>query len=187
MSRHGDVTRKWGDGEYVFRLGFREWQKIDERFGIGPYELLRRISQHTWRAAYLSETLRWALQAGGSVVNQQGSIDDIRISALVQEYVVERPLMPTALFVADVLTAILSGPEEDPIPKASAAEGALRSSQMESSPSPSSTDGVQVSAIQSKRSKTSRSGSSKQSRPDGSQQTAAKSTSKHRPPPSIET
>lgn len=166
MSRHGDVTLAWGDGngpgpngEYTFRLHVREWDRIDELFDVGPYELFRRLNLGTWKRKYLSEVMRIALQGGGSVVTN-GAVDDLRINALVDEYVNNRPFVTTAIFLVGMLSAILFEPEADPIPKSAAAEEMPQSFQTESSPSPPSTDGVLPSDTPPQKLARSRSGNS---------------------------
>lgn len=187
MSRHGDVTITWGDGngpgpngEYTFRLGIREWDRIDDLFDIGPYELLRRVSNGTWKRKYLSEVTRIALQGGKTVVSN-GAVDDLKINALVTEFVDNRPLIKTAAFLAGLLTRILVEPEADAIPKPAAAEEMPQSFQEESSPSPPSMDGVQLSAVLPRKSVRSRSGSSAPRKRASSSPKASKKSSRHQP------
>lgn len=179
MSRHGEVTRPFGDGEYVFRLGIGEWEKIDERFGIGPYELLKRLSNGTWRAAYLPAVTRLCLIAGASVRSPDGKVDDQRINRLVREYVEERPLLPTAIFLAGLVNDILTEPQDDQPPKQQPAEAANGLSQTEGSPSPDSTDGGPSSDTRPKKSGRSRSGNTSRASPDTVSRT---SRSSRRPP-----
>lgn len=174
MSRHGDVTIAWGDGngpgengEYVFRLGLAEWRKIDERFGVGPFEMLRRVSQGTWKADYPREVIRLGLQAGGSCVNGT-AVDDQRINRLVREYVDGRPLLQSVAVAAKILEAALWEPQDDAIPKLQAEESAALNSRTGDSPSPQSMDGGQFSGTRQRKSARSRSGNFAPVSPDTS-------------------
>lgn len=166
MSRHGDIALVWGDqggpgenGEYTFRLGIAEWRKLDERFGVGPYELYHRLRSGTWKIDYPREVIRLALQAGGSCMNEK-NVDDRRINRLVRDYVDDRPPMVGAETAVIILGAILVGPADDQPPKSAAAEEAIQSFPTEDSPSPPSTDGDLSSATRRRKSTRSRSGNS---------------------------
>lgn len=179
MSRHGDISFPWADNEgpgeggaYTFRLGIAEWRKIDERFGIGPMEMLKRLTSGTWRADYPREVIRLGLQAGGSVAKGT-AVDDARINRLLRDYCDGRPMLGSVTVAMRICEAALFGPADDTIPKSLAAQETARSSPTGDFPSPPSTDGPesQGSATQSATSTISRSGSLPQSRPDTSSPT----------------
>lgn len=188
MSRHGDVMIAWGDGEgpgengeYCFRLGLAEWRKIDERFSVGPFEMLRRVSQGTWKVDYLREVIRLGLQAGGSCLKGT-AVDDQRVNRLIREYVDGRPMLQSVAVTAKILEAALWEPQDDQIPKSAAEESVAQSFQTEGSPSPALSDGPQVSALRPKKSTRSRSGSSARAKPDTSSPTAEKKSSRRQAP-----
>jgi hypothetical protein len=188
MSRHGDVMIAWGDGEgpgengeYCFRLGLAEWRKIDERFSVGPFEMLRRVSQGTWKVDYLREVIRLGLQAGGSCLKGT-AVDDQRINRLIREYVDGRPMLQSVTVTAKILEAALWEPQDDQIPKSAAVEGVVPSFQMEDSPLPPLSDGDQPSATRRKKSARSRSGNSARAKPDTSLPTAEKKSSSPQAP-----
>lgn len=141
MSRHGDITLEWADGEYTFRLGIGEIRKLQERTDCGPYELFDRISTRKFKVDELRETVRLGLVGGGQCKAANGVPDDRRINRLIKDYVDERPIIPTMLLCAKILNAALAGSMDEPVPKSTAKESRPQSSKEESSPSPPSTDG----------------------------------------------
>lgn len=184
MSRSGEVLIAWGDGEgpgekgeYSFRIGIVEWRKIDERFGVGPVEMLNRVSRGTWKIDYPREVIRLGLQAGGSCLNGT-SVDDQRVNRLIREYVDGRPLLQSVAIAARILEAALWEPQDDTIPKLAAAESRPQVSPTEDSPSPPSTDGVHPSDTRRKKSASSRFGSSEPSKPASSSRTEGKRKSR---------
>lgn len=187
MSRCGEVLLAFGDGEgpgengeYLFRLGLAEWRKLDERFGVGPYELLRRMTHGQWKIDYPREVIRLGLQAGGSCLN--GTVtDDQRINRLVREYVDSRPMLNSVALAARVLEAAMWEPPDDEIPKSQAAESVPRAFQKEDSPSPPSMDGDQSSGIRPENLTHSPSGNSEPSSPASRSRTGAKQRSRRRP------
>lgn len=180
MSRHGETTFAWADGEYTFRLGLGELRRLQEKTGAGPYELLRRLATGVWRVDDMRETIRLGLQGGHSVLTEHNAIDDLRINRLIEHYVDNRPLLSGIAAAVRVLEAALLEPEDDPVPKSPAAEGTPPSSPRESSPSPSSTDGDRSSDTPPRRSTRSRSGSSAAARPATRPRKAAKPKSSRR-------
>jgi hypothetical protein len=160
MSRHGDITMPWGDGEYTFRLAKLQWQKLDERCKVGPEELLRRLLNGEWRFAELVEIHRLGLEGGRSVLTTAGAIDTARINRLVRDYVEEElyflgrksrdnPNVVNSEFGSKmsaiaIVDAACIGPADD-APKSKADASTLPSFPTEGSRSPQSTDGDQSS------------------------------------------
>ncbi len=56
----------WGDGPHRFALPIKQLRELQERTGVGPYALYRRLLSHDWRADDLLETLRLGLIGGGA-------------------------------------------------------------------------------------------------------------------------
>lgn len=188
MSRRGEIMIAWGDGEgpgdngeYQFRIGIGEWRKLDERFGLGPFELLRRLSTGQWKIDYPREIIRLGLQAGGSCLNGT-SVDDQRINRLVRDYSDGRPTLESVAVAARILEAALYEPADDAIPKSEAAESRPQVSQTADSPSPPSSVGAQPSDTPQKKSTRFRSGSSGRSRPDTKLPTASRRKSPRQAP-----
>jgi hypothetical protein len=65
MSRHGEVTLEWGDGEYPFRLGYRELMELQRVCDGGPDWIAGQIHSVHCRVEYVRETLRLGLIGGG--------------------------------------------------------------------------------------------------------------------------
>ena len=174
MSRHGDTTFEWGDGEYTFRIGIREWEKLDEKCGVGPEEMLNRLRGDKWRVRDLVEVHRLGLEGGRSVLTNAGTPDHVRINRLVRDYVeaemyfLGRPDKRGELIAGSssklsamrIVAAALFGPEDDQPPKSKAEASEPRSFQEDGSLSPRSTDGDQSSAIRQEKSASFPSGNS---------------------------
>lgn len=133
MSRSGDISFVWGDGEYAFRLALGELRRLQERTNAGPLELQRRLLQGTWRVDDIRETIRLGLEGGGMKAES--------VTQRINDYVDGRPLLDNVLVAARILNAALSGPEDELLGKQEAAEGESTSFQTDSSPSPQFTGG----------------------------------------------
>jgi hypothetical protein len=129
MSAAGNITFEWADGEYTFRLGLREIRLLQEKTGLGPLALFRRIQRDEWRIDDLRETLRLGLIGAG--------MDDMKALALVKNHFDDRPKVDAKEPAMKIIGAFLVGVPDDPLGKQKAAEGS--SGAMESSPSPPST------------------------------------------------
>lgn len=135
MSRHGDVTFEWGEGETTFRLGLGELRKLQERVDAGPYELLRRLTSGTWRVDDIIVPIRLGLMGGGA------KDDDVR--RLVRDYVEEKPLLDSVMIAAKILEAAIAGAPDEDFPKADGeGETAKSPSPTGSSASPQSSAGA---------------------------------------------
>jgi hypothetical protein len=134
MSRHGEITEKWADGEHVFRLAIGQLRELQEKTNAGPLQLFRRFTLTSdWRIDDVRETIRLALIGGG-----MKPTDALK---LVERYVDERPLLESIPIAIRVMEAILLGVDDDPIDgkKATAAAGTNAQMTGEKSSSPAST------------------------------------------------
>lgn len=102
MSADASLTMDWGDGEHRFRLAIGQLRELQDKCGAGPAEILRRITDGTWRIDDLRETLRLGLIGGG--------MQPVKALVLVQRYVDVRPLMESVPPAQSVLLAALVGP-----------------------------------------------------------------------------
>jgi hypothetical protein len=162
MSRHGDVTLAWADGEYTFRLAIAQLRELQEKCDAGPLELYRRMFSGKWRLDDVRETIRLGLIGGGQV-------PPAAALKLVIRYVDDRPLMESVDVARVVLGVILLPIEDDPLKKADPA-GEAKSQQ--NSPSPVSTEPEQQSDSPPTKSTDARSGNLQQPSRDGMQSTA---------------
>jgi len=143
VSRSGEITLEWADGEYTFRIGIGECKKLQERVDRGPYDVFERLSSRKFFIEEITETIRLGLVGGSSCRTAIGTPDDARIRKLIRDYVEERPWVEGQLLAARILDAALSGAPDELVPKPKAKESQPQSSPEESSPSPLSTDGGQ--------------------------------------------
>lgn len=139
MSRHGDVSLIWGDGERVFRLAIGQMRELQEKTGCGPLELLNRVQTGRWRIDELRQTLRLGLIGGGTSPTEA--------ELLLRRYFDERPIAENAQAPAIIIGAALFGTEDEELPKAEGeAETEASLSPTDASPSPDITNGEPSSA-----------------------------------------
>lgn len=106
MSRDGSITLTWADGDYVFKLGWSELAKLQEAADAGPYVILNRLVDGSWRVADISATIRLGLIGGG-----MSPTDALK---KVREYVEDRPPIESLMIAQAVLSAAIVGaPDED--------------------------------------------------------------------------
>lgn len=106
-NRNGAVTADFGDGTYTFRFSLGELEELQEKTDAGPFVLLRRLFDSSWRVADVRETIRLGLVGGG--------LEPLKALSLVRRYVDDRPAwIDNAAFAQGILVAALAGaPEED--------------------------------------------------------------------------
>lgn len=119
--RKAEVTFPWGDGNHTFRLPVDAILELQEKTDAGPYELLERFRNKTWRVQDLRETVRLGLIGGGMI--------PMKALSLVTRYVDKRPLAENVPACLMILTAAVLGvPGDAPgKPKGAAAPRARRS------------------------------------------------------------
>lgn len=107
-NRNGAVTFDFADGTYSFRFAIGELEELQEKTGAGPFVLLRRLFDGSWRVADVRETIRLGLIGGG--------LEPVKALGLVRRYVDDRPdWIANAAFAQGVLGSALAGaPEEEP-------------------------------------------------------------------------
>lgn len=114
MSRTGHITRAFGDGHYEFFLGIIQLDELDEKTGVGPGTLLRRIAAGDARSQDIRQTIRLALVGGESVKSGEAV-------KLVERYVDPPNAMFESMPLAiDILAAALYVPESRSKKKAAA-------------------------------------------------------------------
>lgn len=151
MSRSGEVTLAWGDADRTFRLGIREWEKVQEKCDAGPAEILSRLSPAfmalqqgltfeqiitmgylgKWRIHDLREPLYRGLIGGGMEPTAAGK--------LVRELVDERPLLEPMAIAYKVVLASITGAEDEPLGEPTGEEAAAPASPEASSLSATTT------------------------------------------------
>lgn len=113
--RKAEVTFAWGDGTHTFRLPVDSVLELQEKTDAGPYVLLDRFRNQTWRVQDLRETIRIALIGGGMV--------PMKALALVTRYVDKRPLAENVPACLMIMTACVLGVPGDAPGKSKGAKG----------------------------------------------------------------
>jgi len=115
-NRNGQIELDFGDGTYLFRLGWGELQKLQEACDAGPFAIFARLGDMTFKAQDIREILRLGLIGGG--------LEPTAALKLVRSYVEERPLMENVPIAQTVLgMALIGAPEEEERAKKLAAAG----------------------------------------------------------------
>lgn len=107
MSRDGSIELEWADGTHRFRLGWGELAELQEKCDAGPYVVVQRLLDGTWRVQDLREVVRLGLIGGGMT-----PADSLK---LVRLYVEARPPMESvAVAQAALMAAVIGAPDERP-------------------------------------------------------------------------
>lgn len=130
MSRHGDITFVWGDGEHTFRLAIGQLRELQEKTKAGPLELLARLDNGLWRVDDAREVLRLGLIGGG--------MTPVAAYEVVAKYADARPFAESIVPAKLILAAALYGTDEEDIP---GKEGAAEATTTDGSVSPLSMAG----------------------------------------------
>lgn len=104
MSRSGQITLEWGDGEHVFALKIKHLIELQEKCDAGPPYILARLTQSQWHVEDVRETIRLGLIGGG--------LEAHKALRLVADYVDDAPIAYHALTAQAVLSAALFGAPE---------------------------------------------------------------------------
>lgn len=107
-NRNARVELEFADGAYGFRLAIGELEELQEKTGVGPYALLRRLLANDWLIADVRESIRLGLIGGGT--------KPIAAKKLVERYIDQRSdwLTNATLAQAIVSAALVGAPEEMP-------------------------------------------------------------------------
>lgn len=113
MSRDAQITLPWADDDYVFRLGWGELELLQEACGAGPYVILNRLYDDSWKMGDISNTIRLGLIGGG-----MKPVDALK---KVRGYVETRPPVENLIFAKGILQAGLVGAEDEKVGEPGAA------------------------------------------------------------------
>lgn len=106
MSRDASVTLTWADEDHHFRLAFAQLILLQEATDCGPFALLQRLSDGTWKVQDISHVIRIGLIGGG--LKPDAAIK------LVRGYVEDRPPLENLLVAQAILSAgVMGAPEEE--------------------------------------------------------------------------
>lgn len=122
------IDLAFADGEYTFRLGLAQIKLLQDKCGCGIGALYARVlrgrylvdnvnvgitGEADFRIEDLHETIRQGLIGGGAglVDGEVVAVTSIKASALVEGYVIGRPLKESWNLAAAVLMALVEGYE----------------------------------------------------------------------------
>jgi len=104
--RDASITLPWADGDHIFRLAWGELELLQETCDAGPYVILDRLTNGTWRMQDISATIRLALIGGG--------LEPAKALTLVRQYVETRPPVENLQLAQAVLSAgCVGAPDEE--------------------------------------------------------------------------
>lgn len=134
MSRDAKITLDWADDTYQFRLAWGQLVELQEKCDAGPYVILQRLYDGSWKMLDVSEPIRLGLIGGG--------MEPIRALKIVRQYVQEKPPVANVLVAQAILSAALMGAPDETLGKQAAPdqENDSTTSQMGSSGSEPSTE-----------------------------------------------
>lgn len=104
MSRSGQISFAWADGEHTFALKIGQLIELQEKCDAGPPVVLARLESGAWRVSDVRETIRLGLIGGGA-----SPTDALKLTI---RYVDERPLGESSLVAQLILAAALFGAPE---------------------------------------------------------------------------
>ncbi|WGG61864.1 gene transfer agent family protein [Brucella intermedia] len=113
MSRNATVELDFGPGLQRFRLAWGQLSSLQEACDAGPYVILERIMNGTWKMNDIRETIRYGLIGGGMTPSEA--------LKLVREYVEDRPPVESLMVAQAVLSAGLVGAPEEAVGEQDAA------------------------------------------------------------------
>lgn len=103
--RNAEVTLSFGDGDYRFRLAWGELELLQEACDAGPYVILARLQDGTFRIGDIAHVIRLGLIGGGLAPT-----DALK---LTRAYVEKRVPAENLLLAQAVLSAgCIGAPEE---------------------------------------------------------------------------
>lgn len=105
MSRDARIEFDWADGTHGFRLAWEQLSELQEKCDAGPYVVLQRLQNGSWRVEDVSNVIRLGLIGGGTT-----PADALK---LVRRYVEARPAMENVIPAQIIMTAALLGAPED--------------------------------------------------------------------------
>jgi hypothetical protein len=109
VSRHGDITLPWGDGEYTFRLDYGKVRTLQETCKAGPPVIMRRLRDNEWYAEDVRETVRHGLIGGGKTQDEA--------LGLIQRFVDGVPYSQNRMIALLIWAAWISGDAEEAVGK----------------------------------------------------------------------
>lgn len=130
MSRSAEISLDWADGHHTFALKWGQLAELQEKTDAGPYYVLGRLFDGTWRIEDIREPIRLGLIGGGMPPAQAMS--------LVRRYVEDRPPLENLTLAQAVMQASVVGAPEEEVGKSAAGRKRAPRSRVAKSGSPAS-------------------------------------------------
>lgn len=111
-TRRQDITLPFGDGDYRFKLGIGEFERLQEKCDAGPPHVLERLTTNRWMISDIRETIRLGLEGGGTA--------PAIVVGLIRRYVDQRPPAENLTLAQAIILAGIMGVEDEPLKKARA-------------------------------------------------------------------
>ena len=108
--RDARLDLDWADDTYVFRLGFGQIVELQEKCDAGPYFILGRLHDGSWKVEDIAHTIRLGLIGGG--MEPVAALKKVRIYV---EDIEKHPLMQSHPYAVAILTAALIGAPEEKV------------------------------------------------------------------------
>jgi hypothetical protein len=125
--RDARIELDWADGTYPFRLPWGQLAELQEKCDAGPYVILQRLHNGTWRIEDIANVIRLGLIGGG--------MPPAEALKKTRAYVEERPPMENVVPAQAILGIALMGAPDEPSGEADVAsqtESSLKNSPTES-------------------------------------------------------
>ena len=116
MTRSAEITLDWADGTYLFALKWGQLIELQEKCDAGPFVVLARLQDQSWRVGDIADTIRLGLIGGGTA-----PLDALK---LTRTYVEARPPLENVRVAQAVLAAALMGAPEERVGKPQAGASA---------------------------------------------------------------
>lgn len=145
--RNSRLDLTWADGDYSFQLKWGQIAELQDRTNAGPYHVLNRLYDGTWKIEDISNIVRLGLIGGG--------MSPVTALNLTRTYVEERPLLENHPIAVVILKAALVGVDDEPVGESEAAnprEELSTTSRTEKSDLPQSTEPAQRSGTRRRKS-----------------------------------
>jgi stalled ribosome alternative rescue factor ArfA len=138
MSRGGDITLPWGDGEYTFQLTIGDLRKLQEVCGEGPPVIRNRLRYDQWKIDDVTETLRLGLIRGGKTVEEARKLM-ARFVGTDTTRAEQGAIADNVITAYRVISEALFGSAQEKVGKGRGSRKRATGSQTEKSPSQDST------------------------------------------------
>lgn len=106
MSRDGTLQLSWPDQSRTYRLKLGELRQLEEKCGLGPFEILVALQNGRWKVDHVFDTVRLGMIGGGARMDEALRICELTIH--------DGTLAEAAVYAQAILHAAITGaPDEE--------------------------------------------------------------------------